>query len=109
MRKLRLAFLAALIVVVVSAALWIMNAHSSQDRMLGEKITLLEQRFDCHDYIIESSGGYDETTGRYYYEFVWYYNWKDACLLVYDQPEDLTAETLSLVEVQEMPEFERGG
>ena len=87
MRKLRLASLAALIVVVVSAALWTMNAH----------------------YIIESSGGYDETTGRYHYEFVWYYNWKDACLLVYDQPEDLTAETLSLVEVQEMPEFERGG
>lgn len=104
MSKAKLAAACIMSVLFAAAVLWFVfwvDSSSQHERMLDSKVALIEQTFDCYGDILSRSGGYDEASGVYRYEFVWYYNWRATRMLVYEETVDLTSETISLIRVRE--------
>lgn len=105
MKKVLILAAAAVVVLgLVAGVLFKMNSSAAHERMLDQKVALVESVYDCKDYILQRSGGFDESTGRYHYEFVWYYTFQKTKLITYDGVDDLTVDTVGQLKVEENPD-----
>ena len=95
---------AVVVLGLIAGVLFRMNSSAAHERMLDQKVALVESVYDCKDYILQRSGGFDESTGRYHYEFVWYYTFQKTKLITYDGVDDLTVDTVGQLKVEENPD-----
>ena len=81
--------------------------------ILDEKKALVEERYGLNPVratIIDRKGGYDASTARYHYEFIIQKDSVPYAVIIYDEPMDLTKETVDKLRAERPSEvFESGG
>lgn len=86
--------LAAALIVTAVLLMQYRNETGDEARHVSEKVQMLIQVYGLkEDDFITQDGGYDESTGRWHYEFT-YNNGGNMFRAVYDGEEDLSEDTL---------------
>ena len=102
---------AIIILGLIAGSIIYLNQQSKQALALQLKADIVERHFKGDDFdisnrsIVMSSGGYDKSINAYHYEFIWHYSYQDQRIIIYDNTEDLTEETVDLVEVHKSSEY----
>lgn len=94
--------------VIVLITVCLLLAHNTKvgdaELILDQKVEIIKEHYGMHNHlrasVIDRKGGYDETTGRYHYEFLIQKDSRPYALVIYDSTVDLTEDTVDQVTVE---------
>ena len=95
--------LGIVVLIVAIFAIRLSDNNSKAELILDEKASIIREYYGMgpvRTSIVDRKGGYDESTGRYHYEFIIQKDSVPYAVIIYDDVEDLTKETVDRVHAE---------